>query len=126
MSIERNWCYSQVSVVYRNKHPQNLELEVRKICIQIETTRRNLARWYIITQTGRCSGCWINNLPTFLKCSRYFWMVKMFRSFSLNFIIIKHFWSPCNVQVRSIPKISAGWEGKRNMVLFTVIYFIFL
>lgn len=91
--------------------------------MQIETTRGNLGRWNIITQTGKCSGCWINNLPTFFKSARHFWMVKIFRSFSLNFIIIKYFKSTCNVQVRTIPKISAGWERKRNMVLFIVTFF---
>lgn len=59
--------------------------------MQIEITRGNLGRWNIITQTVKCSGCWVNNMPVFFKGARHFQMVSMVTSLSLNLIIRKYF-----------------------------------
>lgn len=58
---------------YREKLMSQLDIRTEvnttrieeQFCMQIETPRGNLGRWNIITQTGKCSRCWTNSLPTF-------------------------------------------------------------
>lgn len=52
-------------------------------------------------------------------------MVKMFRSFSLDFIIIKYFKSICNIQVRTIPKIRVVDRGRETWY-FLLLYIFHL